>query len=93
MLNYILNYDSIIIIKKTLKSEKKMTQAYEEVMEMKTLEVEEIEEPKVKGSKESEVDELLGDLNPRYFEEGYSFDEAQQKIFASKGYASNYRLF
>ena len=66
-----------------------MTQAYEETMEIKTPEV---KAPKVKESKESEGDELLGDLNPRYFEEGYSFDEAQQKIFASKGYASNFRL-
>ncbi len=66
-----------------------MTQAYEETMEIKTPEV---EAPKVKELKESEADELLGDLNPRYFEESYSFDEAQQKIFASKGYASNFRL-
>ncbi|MHA2008501.1 MAG: hypothetical protein ACXABO_14290 [Promethearchaeota archaeon] len=67
-----------------------MTQAYEETIEIRTPEVEEVE--KVKESKESEGDELLGDLNPRYFEEGYSFDEAQQRIFASKGYASNFRL-
>ena len=66
-----------------------MTQAYEEITEIKTPEV---EAPKVKESKESKGDELLGDLNPRYFEEVHSFDEAQQKIFASKGYASNFRL-
>ncbi|MHA2009390.1 MAG: hypothetical protein ACXABO_14465 [Promethearchaeota archaeon] len=69
-----------------------MTQAYENISEMKISEVEEIEHPEIKAQNESEVDELLGDLNPRYFEEGYSFDEAQQRIFASKGYASNFRL-
>ncbi|MHA2006190.1 MAG: hypothetical protein ACXABO_01275 [Promethearchaeota archaeon] len=65
-----------------------MTQAYENITEMEIPEVEVVE----KAHNESEVDELLGDLNPRYFEEAYSFDEAQQKIFASKGYASNFRL-
>jgi len=59
-----------------------MTQAYEKITEMYSLEVEEIEMPK--AQEESEVDELLGDLNPRYFEETYSFDQAMQKIHASK---------
>ncbi len=66
-----------------------MTQAYEEVREKKTLEVEEIEQPKVQKSMESEVDELLGDLNPRYFEEGYSLKEAKIRIQAAQSY-SNY---
>ncbi len=61
-----------------------MTQAYEEVMEMKSLEVEEIEQPEVK---ESEVDELLGSLNPRYFEETISLDEAKNQIHSAKTYS------
>jgi len=65
-----------------------MTQAYEEVMEMKTLEVEEIEQPEVQKSMESEVDDLLGDLNPRYFEEAMSMDEAKEQIYAAKAYSS-----
>ena len=66
-----------------------MTQAYEEVMEMKTLEVEEIEQPEVQKSMESEVDELLGDLNPRFFEEAISLNEAKDRIHSAKAY-SNY---
>ncbi len=64
-----------------------MTQAYEEVMEMKSLEVEEIEQPEVQESIESEVDELLGDLNPRYFEEGFSMNEAKDRIESAKAYS------
>ncbi|MHA1933071.1 MAG: hypothetical protein ACW96X_11045 [Promethearchaeota archaeon] len=63
-----------------------MTQAYGKVMEMKSIEVEEIEQPKVQ---ESEVDELLGDLNPRYYEEAMSLKEAKVKLYASKGYSDN----
>ena len=63
-----------------------MTQAYEEVMEMKSLEVEEIEHPEVK---ESEVDELLGDLNPRYYEEVISLKEAKERVYASDINISN----
>jgi len=66
-----------------------MTQAYEEVMEMKTLEVDEIEQPEVQKSMESEVDDLLGDLNPRYFEEAMSMNEAQDRIHAAKAYSNN----
>ena len=66
-----------------------MTQAYEEVMEMKTLEVDEIEQPEVQKSMESEVDDLLGDLNPRYFEEAMSMDEAKEQIHAAKAYSNN----
>jgi hypothetical protein len=65
---------------------KKMTQAYEEVMEMKTPEVEEIESPK---AQENEVDELLGDLNPKFFEEAMSMNEAKDRIHSAKAY-SNY---
>jgi hypothetical protein len=63
-----------------------MTQAYEEVMEMNTPEVEEIESPKVQ---ENEVDELLGDLNPRFYEEAMSMNEAKDQIHSAKAY-SNY---
>ena len=63
-----------------------MTQAYEEVMEMKSLEVEEIEHPEVK---ESEVDELLGDLNPRYYEEVISLKEAKERVYLSDISVSN----
>ncbi|MHA2281145.1 MAG: hypothetical protein ACXAC5_09865 [Promethearchaeota archaeon] len=66
-----------------------MTQAYEEVMEMKSIEVEEIEQPEVQKSMENEVDELLGDLNPRYYEEAIPLNEAKDRIHAAKSY-SNY---
>jgi hypothetical protein len=64
---------------------KKMTQAYEETMEMKSIEVEEIEEPEVQTPME---DEVLGDLNPRYFEEAMSMDEAKDRIHAAKAYSN-----
>jgi len=68
-----------------------MTQAYEEVMEMKSFEVEEIEHPEVQ---ENEVDELLGDLNPRYFEEIISLNEAQERIYSSGiNYSSQFNVF
>ena len=63
-----------------------MTQAYEEVMEMKVIEVEEIKHPEVQ---ENEVDELLGDLNPKFFEEAISMNEAKDRIHSAKAY-SNY---
>ena len=68
-----------------------MTQAYENIMEMKSIEVEVIEHPEVKKSAETEVDELLGDLNPRYFEENYTLDEAKQRAY-SKHYNSDYSI-
>ncbi|KKK40836.1 hypothetical protein LCGC14_0518140 [marine sediment metagenome] len=66
-----------------------MTQAYKQLMEMKSIEVEEIEQPEIQESMESEVDELLGDLNPRYFEEAISLKEVKTRIYAAKSY-SNY---
>jgi len=64
-----------------------MTQAYEEeIMEMKVIEVEEIKHPEVQ---ENEVDELLGDLNPRFYEEAISMNEAKDRIHSAKAY-SNY---
>ena len=66
-----------------------MTQAYEEVIEIKTPEVEEVKE--AEESKESEGDELLGDLNPRYFEEGMYPEEALQKVHSMEEF-NNYML-
>ncbi len=65
-----------------------MTQAYEQSMEMKSIEVEEIEQPEIQESMESKVDELLGDLNPRYFEEIISLKEAKTRVYAAKSYSS-----
>ncbi len=65
-----------------------MTQAYEKVMEMISVEIEEVEYPKVQETKESEVDELLGDLNPRYFEEVISMSEAHDRIHSAKAYSN-----
>ncbi|MBY8984559.1 MAG: hypothetical protein KGD65_05820 [Candidatus Lokiarchaeota archaeon] len=63
-----------------------MTQAYEEVMEMKSIEVEEIVQPEVQ---ENEVDELLGDLNPRYFEEATSLNKTKDRIYSAKAHSDN----
>ncbi|MHA1931168.1 MAG: hypothetical protein ACW96X_01435 [Promethearchaeota archaeon] len=63
-----------------------MTQAYGKVMEMKSIEVEEIE---VQKSMENETDELLGDLNPKYFEEAISLNEAKDRIYSAKAYSDN----
>ncbi|MCK4284573.1 MAG: hypothetical protein KAX18_00145 [Candidatus Lokiarchaeota archaeon] len=68
-----------------------MTQAYEEVMEVKSLEVEEIEHPEVQRS---EVDELLGDLNPRYYEEIISLNEAQERVYSSDiNFSNQFNIF
>jgi hypothetical protein len=56
---------------------KKMTQAYEEMTEMEIIEFE------VQTSEENEVDELLGDLNPRYFEERITLKEAKVRATLS----------
>jgi hypothetical protein len=65
-----------------------MNQTYEDVKEMKSLEVEEIEYPEVQKSMESKVDELLGDLNPGYFEEVIPLNEAKERIYSSKSYSN-----
>jgi len=49
-----------------------MTQTYKKLLEKKSQEM-----------KETENDEILGDLNPRYFEEAYSLEEAKNKAKAS----------
>jgi hypothetical protein len=66
-----------------------MTQAYEEMMETKTIEIEETE---VQIPEENEVDELLGDLNPRYFEEIITLKEAKQRAYAST-VSQNFNFF
>ena len=64
---------------------KMVAQIYEEVTIKK---VKKIEEP------ENQVDELLGDLNPKYFEEAITLEEAKERIRASNIYAgSNYNVF
>ena len=68
-----------------------MTQAYEKVMEMKSLEVEEFIRPEVQ---ENEVDELLGDLNPRYFEEVIPLNEARERVYSSDiHFGSQFNVF
>jgi len=57
---------------------KKMTQIYEKVIVKKSKKIEETE---------NQVDELIGDLNPKYFEEGSYLEEAKERIKASDIYA------
>ena len=71
-----------------------MTQAYEEVMEIEIIEIEEIEHPTAQESVESEVDELLGDLNPRYYEETLSMEDAHNKVYSSDiNFSSSFNIF
>ena len=56
-----------------------MTKTNQKIIIIESLEIEE------KTSIENEMDEILGDLNPRYFEEGISFKEAKERIQASVG--------
>jgi hypothetical protein len=55
---------------------KKMSKTNPKIIIIESNEIEE---------KSSIVDEILGDLNPRYFEEGISFKEAKERIQASVG--------
>jgi len=59
---------------------KKMTQIYEKVIVKKSKKIEETE---------NQVDELLGDLNPKYFEEAIYFEEAKERIKTSDIYAGS----
>ena len=71
-----------------------MTNVYEKVNEFESLETFEIEQSTVQESIESEVDELLGDLNPRYFEEIITLNEAQTKMYSSHfNVSGNYNIF
>ena len=55
---------------------KKMTQIYEKVIVKKSKKIE-------------EADEILGDLNPKYFEEAIKLGEAKERIEASDIYAGS----
>jgi hypothetical protein len=57
---------------------KKMMQIYEKGLE--------IESPKfeVKIPEENKDDQLLGDLNPRYFEEAMNPENSLDRVYASK---------
>ena len=57
-----------------------MTQTFKKVI---IITIPEAEEQEVQAPMESEADELLGDLNPRYYEESVSFKDAKQRIIAS----------
>lgn len=59
---------------------KKMTQIYEKVIVKKSKKIEETE---------NQVDESLGDLNPKYFEEAIHLEEAKERIEASDIYAGS----
>ena len=61
-----------------------MTQTYGRIIEI------EVEQTEVQISKERKMDELLGDLNPRYFEEIINIKEAKQRVYASDINASLY---
>ena len=65
------------------KCEKKMTQAYEDAVEMNSIEVEKIKLPEIKKAIKNKVDKLLGDLNLRYYEESYSLGERKEQIYSS----------
>jgi hypothetical protein len=65
-----------------------MTLSYEKLAQIKNIEVEEIELPEVQESIVTEADSLLGDLNPRYFEEIITLKEAKNKIFSARNYVS-----
>ena len=68
-----------------------MTLTYEKVMVMKRPEVEEIE---VQTPLEYEMDESLGDLNPRYFEESISLKAAKEEIYSSDiNFSSKFNFF
>jgi hypothetical protein len=57
-----------------------MTQTYEKTI---IISFPEVEEQEIQAPMESEADELLGDLNPQYYEESISFKNAKQRIIAS----------
>jgi hypothetical protein len=68
-----------------------MTEIYEKVIKTTIPEFEE-QEPQVPIEKEP--DEILGDLNPKYFEESYSFEDAKQrKIVSDINAGSKFNFF
>lgn len=46
---------------------------------------------KVIEEKGFEIDEIIGDMNPRYFEEAMTFEEAHQKVYSAGNV--NYNIF
>ncbi|MFX1346638.1 MAG: hypothetical protein ACFFAI_16195 [Promethearchaeota archaeon] len=56
-----------------------MTKTNKKIIIIESSEIEE------KTSIENEMDEILGDLNPKYFEEGITFKVAKERIQASVG--------
>ncbi|MHA2182660.1 MAG: hypothetical protein ACXAAH_14665 [Promethearchaeota archaeon] len=58
-----------------------MTQSYEKPLEIKS---QEIKVPEFQIPIKKEMDDLLGDLNPRYFEEGYSLKEGKIRAEISR---------
>jgi hypothetical protein len=61
-----------------------MTQTYEKVMEMKSPKIEQAETP----------EEILGDLNPRYFEEDMTLENALEKVHSSAmNFSAKYNAF
>ena len=57
-----------------------MTQTYEKSMAFQAPKVKEVE-VEAKTPEESKVDELLGDLNPRYFEETYTLENSKRDVY------------
>jgi hypothetical protein len=71
-----------------------MTQTYKKSLVIKNPKVEEIEHPEVQTPIENEVDDLLGDLNPKYFEEIISLKDAKEQIYASEvNFSSKFNIF
>ena len=64
-----------------------MTQTYGRIIEI------EVEQTEVQISKERKMDELLGDLNPRYFEEAMAPENALDKVYSAKVHNSLIRPF
>ena len=56
-----------------------MTQTYKKAI----IPISELEEQEVQTPIRSEVDDLLGDINPRFFEEAVQFKDAKKLIIAS----------
>ncbi len=69
-----------LLFTKKLETKRKMTNIYKNVWELESFDIEDIEQPEVQ---ENEVDDLLGDLNPRYFEEVIKLKDAKDMIFSS----------
>jgi len=65
-----------------------MTQVYEKTtFEM---EVKESEQKTAQKAIERKIDNLLGDLNPRYFEQARTPNKAKQELWAKYGYLNTF---